>query len=148
MSRWTKSLTAGLLAATVALPVLLTAGPVGAFQKPAAGQKPPAGQKGQRAGGGLARIAEKLNLTPEQKTKVEALLKEQRDDRQKLRDLPPAERREKARANAQAFRSKLNAILTPEQQAKAKEEMAKLRKERGGAAGNRPKPGKEAKPGA
>lgn len=92
-----------------------------------------------RPGGG--RIAEELNLTAEQKPKVEAVMKDAAEKRKALRDdtaLTPEQRREKMKTIAEESKTKMKEILTPEQQAKM-EELQKNRPARGEGAGARKK---------
>lgn len=105
---------------------------------------PRAGQRGEQAKERLAKISEELKLTAEQKTKVEAAMKEQAEAARGLRDATPEERREKMQAARKAFDGKMKEILTADQYAK----WEKTREQRGGegrrggpggpGAGNRP----------
>jgi periplasmic protein CpxP/Spy len=77
----------------------------------------------KRPGVVRARIDSELNLTPEQKTKWQAAMKEQAEQAKALRDdtsLTPAQRREKIKALHEEMQAKLKEILTPEQQEKLK----------------------------
>lgn len=56
-----------------------------------------------------------INLTQEQKARLNAIRKEARE---KIKALPPEERRTKGREIMQAAREKMQAVLTPEQKAK------------------------------
>lgn len=85
-------------------------------ERPPAGQRP--GPRGEQAKERLDRIAEELKLTADQKTKVEAAIKEQADAVRGLRDATPEERREKMQAVRKAFDGKMKEILTADQYAK------------------------------
>ena len=63
----------------------------------------------------LDKMAENLKLTAEQKTKVEAVMKEQGKKMRGMRDLPKDERREKAKALHQETTKKMKEILTADQ---------------------------------
>lgn len=108
--------------------------------------RPPGGPRaGQRGGGDikerLARIAEELQLTADQKTKVEAALKQQAETLRGLRDATPEDRREKMQAARKAFEAEMKGILTADQYAKW-EKMREDRRGEGrgprGPGGNRP----------
>lgn len=124
MNRWIKILAAGVLTLTVAAPVLVVSATPAAAQaaKPAKG-------KGKGAGGfkRLEAALAKLNLTAEQKPKVDAAIKEAKDSAKKLADAggTPQERRPKMREVQKTLREKLTAILTPEQQTQFKEATAR-----------------------
>ena len=93
------------LAFVLTLPLAATAQP----ESPAGGQ-PPEWRHGQRS----ERLSQELNLTPEQKTKVDALFKAQH---------------EKFKAIHEETQAKLKTILTPEQMTKM-EELKKQRREK------------------
>jgi Spy/CpxP family protein refolding chaperone len=88
---------------------------------------PRAGQRGEMAKERLAKLAEELNLSAEQKTKVEAVLREQAETLRGLRDATPEERREKMQAARKELDTKIKAILSAEQYAK----WEKIREQRG-----------------
>ena len=99
----------------------------------------------------LAKIAEDLQLTSDQKTKVEAAMKEQADTMRGLRDATPEERREKMQAARKAFDGKMKETLTADQYAKWEKTREQRRPagegRRGGpggpgGAGNRPEKNK------
>jgi Spy/CpxP family protein refolding chaperone len=107
----------------------------------------PAGAPG--AGGRLGQLVQRfqealkdLNLTEEQKPKVQAAFA---DARKKLAELAPQpgqptpETREKFRAAMEELRSKLTEVLTPEQQEKFRTAMQQA--PTGAGAGARPRPG-------
>jgi len=101
-----------------------------------------AGQRGDMVKERLAKLSEELELTADQKTKIEAVLKEQAESMRGLRDAAPEERREKMQAARQEINAKIKGILTADQYAK----WEKIREERGPGGlgrGNRPDgPGK------
>ena len=130
----------------VSLLAALAAGALIAFAPtlPAQENKPDRPAGGQRAGQRgdvkerIAKIAEDLKLTADQKTKVEAAMKEQAESMRGLRDATPDERREKVQAARKAFDGKMKEILTADQFAK----WEKTREQRGpGAEGRRGGPG-------
>jgi periplasmic protein CpxP/Spy len=126
--------------AVLALATLVTLNTNAADKPKGEGKERPAGV---RAGGG--KIAEELNLTADQKPKVEAIMKDAAEKRKALRDdtaLTPEQRREKAKAIAEESKTKLKDILTAEQLAKF-EEMQKNRPGRPGGPGG---PGGDHKP--
>ena len=111
--------------------------------------RPAGAQGGQGARERQAQLLEQLNLTADQKQKVEALMKEQREKNAGLRDLPQEERRVKMQESRKEMDAKMKEILTAEQY----EKWTKLREEnrRGGPGGpggprgeNRPAPDKPA----
>jgi Spy/CpxP family protein refolding chaperone len=74
----------------------------------------PGGGPGQR-GDMLKKMAEELNLTDDQKAKLQEVFKAQREA---MKDLSPEERREKMKESREAMNAKLKEILTAEQYAK------------------------------
>lgn len=115
-------------------------------ERPAGAERPerPGGGRAGQAGDMLKEMSEKLNLTAEQKTKLEAALKAQRETAQGLRDLTPEERRTKMQENRKAMDAKIKEILTAEQYTQWEKIRAELRP----GAGNRPGgPGGAAGPG-
>ena len=76
------------------------------------------GQRGEAAKERLNKLAEELKLTDEQKTKVEAAMKEQGEKMRGLRDAPAEERQAKMKAGREEMSKKMKGILTPEQFAK------------------------------
>ena len=93
------------LAFALSLPLTAIAQPGGP-----SGDKPTEWRHGQR----IERMTKELNLTPDQKTKVEALFKEQH---------------EKFKAIHEETQTKLKTILTPDQMTKM-EELKKQRREK------------------
>jgi periplasmic protein CpxP/Spy len=63
----------------------------------------------------LDKMAVDLKLTADQKTKVEAVMKEQGEKMRGMRDLPKDQRHEKAKALREEVTKKMKGILTPEQ---------------------------------
>jgi periplasmic protein CpxP/Spy len=99
---------------------------------------PPAGQRGEMAKERLAKLSEELSLTADQKTKVEAAMKEQAETMRGLRDATQEERREKMQAARKGFDAKMKGILTADQYTK----WEKLRPQRGqGGPGGPGRPG-------
>lgn len=92
----------------------------------------------------------KLNLTPEQKKKIEALQKLHMEKMKGLRDAPEATRREKMKAISDWHRAELKKILTAEQYAKLEKMMKEARDKfkDGDRPGARKPGGKPGKPGA
>jgi protein CpxP len=135
-----KSHKVSLMAALAAGALIALAPALQAQDKPARPEGGPrAGQRGDMAKERLNKMAEELNLTADQKTKVEAVLKEQAETMRGLRDAAPEERREKMQAARKEIDGKIKAILTAEQYAK----WEKMRAQRGpggpgGPGGKRP----------
>jgi periplasmic protein CpxP/Spy len=110
---------------------------------------PPRGPRVEAVKERLAKIAEELELTAEQKTKVEAAFKAQAEALRGAKDATPEERREKGQAARKEMQQAMKEILTPEQFAK----FEKMRDERrprgpggpGGPEGRKPKGEKPAK---
>jgi periplasmic protein CpxP/Spy len=128
------------LMAALAVGALIAFSPlVRAEDKPTPPEKrPPQGQRGEMAKERIAKMAEELKLTDEQKTKVTALLKEQEETRRGMKEATPEERKEKMKASREEMQKQMKAILTPEQYTK----WENLRKE--GAPG---RPGRRGGPG-
>lgn len=87
-----------------------------------------AGQQGQQRRMPLADAVKALNLPAEQQTKVDALIEKSRSD---MRALPQEERRAKGREIQAKLLQDVNALLTPEQQTKLREEMRSQRQNGG-----------------
>lgn len=99
---------------------------------------PPAGQRGEMAKERLDKLSEELKLTADQKTKVEAAMKEQAEAVRGLRDATPEDRRAKMQTARKAFDAKMKEILTADQYTK----WEKTREQRGaGGQGRRGGPG-------
>lgn len=84
-------------------------------EKPARPERPEGGPRGGQRGDMLKEMAEKLDLTADQKTKLQEAFKAQREA---MKDLSPEERREKMKETRQALNAKLKEILTAEQYTK------------------------------
>ena len=113
---------------TLTLLVVLTAGRVLAGQNSA----PQTQQQGHEAMGAAASspdahlqmLTEKLNLTDEQRTKLKPILQDQAQQLKAVHDdtsLTPEQKTAKMKAIHASFHDQVNAVLTPEQQAKLKE---------------------------
>lgn len=85
------------------------------------------GQGGGRRAG--ERFLENLNLTEEQKPKVQAIMKEQREALQAARDKQAT--REEMKAIQAQTNEKLKSVLTEEQMKKVENARGKMRKRRG-----------------
>jgi len=130
----------GSLLAALAAGALIALSPTLKAQenKPDRPNGPRAGQRGEQVKERLAKIAEDLKLSEDQKTKIEAAMKEQAETMRGLRDAQPEERREKMQAARKAFDGKMKEILTTDQYAK----WEKTREQRGPAGeGRRGGPG-------
>ena len=73
------------------------------------------GDRAEAAKERLAKMAEELNLTDEQKTKIQAVMKDSAEQRKELRDATPEERRAKGKEILQEINAQMKAILTAEQ---------------------------------
>ena len=116
------ALIAGVLAAYTPAGLAQDANASKEAPKPAgrpAGPGGPGGQRGEMAKERLNKMAEELKLTDEQKTKVEAVMKEQqekmRGSREANANATPEERREKMKTVREELSKKMKGILTPEQ---------------------------------
>jgi len=91
------------------------------------GSTPPAGQRRTLESAGEIRwFTQQLNLTPEQRDKLRPILTDEGDQLSAVRldeHLPMDQKRAKFQEIREAFRPKIEAILTPEQ----KEKWAKMR---------------------
>jgi Spy/CpxP family protein refolding chaperone len=84
-------------------------------------------------GGGMGPMA-RLNLTPEQKTKLQPIFQSSRQQMQAVRNdasLTPEQKQAKIREIRQNTQSQVNGILTPEQQQQW-QQMRQMRQNRGG----------------
>jgi len=117
MFRSAKMLVAGLSLAT-----LVFAAPVRAEDKPAGGEKPAKKEGGPRAGGPADRLQKQLdalNLTDDQKAKVNPIIEKLKTDAKAVMD-GPGEKKEKGQKVmelAKAAMTDIEAVLTPEQKA-------------------------------
>lgn len=135
----------GLIAALAA--VVLAGSPALNAQekKDAKRDRPPgAGQREDMLKERVARMAEELKLTDTQKTKVEALLKEQAEKIRGLRDATPEERREKTRSLREEMDKKMKDILTADQYASWRKQREQGRQGRGGPGGEKKRGEKQA----
>lgn len=76
-------------------------------------------KKGAR--GGIGALVNQLDLTKEQKEKIQTFQRESREKFAELRKLPQDQRRAKMQEHRKALEAKLKEILTEEQQTKLKE---------------------------
>ena len=114
----------------IAALALAVSAPVYSAEKEAR-KKGPDGAQGRPGARGFQGNLDELNLTDEQKSKVEAFQQEQREKFQGLRDAAPEERREKMQKLQEASTAKMKEVLTPEQ-------FAKWEKSRAAGAGGAP----------
>lgn len=127
MNRWLTSF-AAVLALAVATPAVIgTVSPAYAQGAAAKGKG-----KGKNAGGlkKLETTLAGLNLTAEQKPKVDAAVNAFKADAKKIAEAggTPQENRQKMRPLRQGLMKKLGGILTPEQMTKLKEATARKKK--------------------
>ena len=76
------------------------------------------GPRGEAPRERIAKMAEELGLSDEQKTKIQEFMKSQADKRQELRDATPEERREKAKEMRDELDKKMKEVLTADQYTK------------------------------
>lgn len=119
MNRLLTKLAAGLLALTVAAPIVCATGA-------AAAPSTQTQAKGKRKGGAMKKLEAALpglNLTAEQKPKVQEVIEKTKAELKVIQkgEGTPQEKRAKTKPIREAMTKKLLAILTPEQQAKLKE---------------------------
>jgi Spy/CpxP family protein refolding chaperone len=96
------------------------------------------GRGGMGPGGGMGPLAH-LNLTPEQKSKIQPIMQSSRQQIQAVRadsSLTPEQKQAKVREIHQNAMSQVNAVLTPEQQ----QQLQQMRKGRSGKRGGSPAP--------
>jgi Spy/CpxP family protein refolding chaperone len=98
--------------------VALAAAATAALAQPPAGAPPPGGPP-------IERLAQDLNLTDAQKSKVKAIFDEERTKRDaaraELKDATPDARRAKMQSLQEDLMQKLGGVLTPEQMQKFKD---------------------------
>lgn len=106
---------------------LLTLGLTAAFSQPTLAQTGPtafAAQRGGHGGGRLAKLAQSLGLTDDQKAQLKPILKGEaeqvRDIRQNTK-LTPEEKQEQVKEVRKGTRPQIMAILTPAQREKLKD---------------------------
>ena len=81
-------------------------------------------QKGESAEQHLQMLSEKLNLTDDQKAKLKPILQDQMQQMKAVREdssLSEDQRRAKMKSIHESLHDQINAVLTPEQQAKFKQ---------------------------
>jgi periplasmic protein CpxP/Spy len=96
---------------------------------------PPAGLQPHGAGGGIDRIAKQLNLTDDQKPKVQAILKARMDKMLELRQdtsLSQEDKAAKRKAIQDDTTAQMKAVLTAEQFQKWQEMQTQMRNRRPG----------------
>ncbi len=113
------------------MPVVLSAGLLFAGQSyPATQTSPPpqsamgAHQDASSPEAHLQMLSEMLNLTPAQKVKLKPILEDQAEQMKAVRDdtsLSPEQQKAKMKAVHESFHDQINAVLSPEQQAKLKQ---------------------------
>ncbi len=77
------------------------------------------GQMGENREQRFQELSQKLNLTPDQQTKVKAIMDQRRNDMMALRNdtsLTPDQKRDKAQQINQSFHTQMQGVLTPDQQ--------------------------------
>ncbi len=89
------------------------------------------GHRGHHRGMHFGRMAGELGLTEAQQARMRNVMAEAREERQLLRELAPEERRAAAQALHERIRGQMQAILTPEQRARAEARRAEHRERRG-----------------
>lgn len=106
-----------MLIAALAMGALLACGTVRAADT----NTPPAGERGPGMRGPRPDIAKELNLTAEQKPKVDAIMKGSMEKRKALREdtaMTPQDKRAKMKSIQEDTTAQMKAVLTPEQFAK------------------------------
>lgn len=114
---------------TLTILMLLTTGLLLTGQTSPASQPPQQGHEAMGAAASspeahLQMLSEKLNLTDEQKAKLKPILQDQAEQLKAVHDdtsLSPEQKTAKKKAIHASFHEQINAVLTPEQQAKFKE---------------------------
>jgi Spy/CpxP family protein refolding chaperone len=113
---------------TLTILVVLVTGLLLAWQTNAAPQTPPQGREAMGATANpdahLQILSEKLNLTEDQKEKVKPILQDQAQQMKAIHDDPsltPEQKAAKKKAIHETTHDQINAVLTPEQQAKFKQ---------------------------
>ena len=90
-------------------------------------ERPEGGPRGGQRGDTLKAMVETLNLTADQKTKLQEVFKAQRENRKDLKDATPEARRAALKEAHTALDAKIKEILTPEQYAKWEKTRAERR---------------------
>ena len=129
MKRWL-STCAAVLALSIAVPAIVSGGSVLAAPAQAKAQKGQAKGKGKGPVARIQNVMPQLNLTAEQKPKVDEALKAASDQIAKAHEgvTDPKEKAKVSRPIMKSLREKLNGILTPDQQSKLKELTAPKKK--------------------
>ena len=141
-----------LIACSSSLRAQDAAAPAAPAEKNAPAGGPPAGERGPGMRGGRPDIAKALDLTDEQKPKVEALMKASMEKRKALREdtsLSMEDKKAKAKAIQEDMAAQMKAVLTPEQFAKFEKMSQGMRRNGppgGGAAGAQAAPPATDKP--
>jgi Spy/CpxP family protein refolding chaperone len=110
-----------MLIAALAVGSLLVWGPAlraDDTNKPSSTPPASAPPVGRPPGGGFERMSEQLNLTPDQKTKVQSIMDSQRQKMLDLRNdnsLTQKDRQAKRKIVAEEMAQQMKAVLTPEQ---------------------------------
>ena len=107
-----------------AVALIVTAGSAFAQTQPAPPAPPAAAGVPARHHGGMKRLFSTLNLSADQQSKIDAIFAKYRQQNQNVTD--PAQRH----ANRTAMLDEINAVLTPDQQAKFKAAVGAMRKRR------------------
>ena len=105
---------------------------------------PPAGERGPGMRGGRPDLAKILDLTDEQKPKVEAIMKGASEKRKALREdtaLSQEDKRAKGKAIQEDTTAQMKAVLTPEQFAKFEKMGPGMRRPPGGPGAGGPPAG-------
>lgn len=87
-------------------------------ERPVRPERPEAGPRGGPRGDMLKKMSDELNLTSDQKSKLQEAFKAQRENRQDLKDATPEERRAAMKEAREKMDAKLKEILTTEQYTK------------------------------
>jgi periplasmic protein CpxP/Spy len=128
--------------ALVALSGLLMVGTTGAvLAQPLGFQGPPGGGGGGRGGMTIEMLTERLKLTPDQVTKIKPILADQQTQMGALRgdqSLSQDDRMAKMTKIRTDATTKINAILTPDQQTEYKKMMSEMGGRRPGGGGPPP----------
>ena len=123
---------AKLIVAGLSLTTLVFAGPVRAADAPAGGDKPAKKEGGPRQNPGerLQKELDSLNLTDDQKKKIDPIVEKLKTDLQAIRDdnsIQGKDKMAKVREKVTAARTDIESNLTPEQKDKFEKDMAEQR---------------------
>ena len=127
MKKWIITLAAAALTVALAMPASAQKSEAGATTAKKPGAAAGAKGQGKKGGGKMRALLAKLNLTAEQKTKIQDIQKASREETKKLREggQPSPENKTKLKELRKQTTDKIMAVLTPEQQKTLKEEMKK-----------------------